>query len=43
MIIEVGEKLHVATRRFFPGDVRRYFVGEVIAAAHVINEFGPSR
>lgn len=32
MVIQIGEKLHVATRRLFPGDVRRHFVGEVVAA-----------
>lgn len=31
MVIEVGEKVHVSTRRHFPGDIRRHFVGEVTA------------
>lgn len=28
--IEVGDKLHIITRRRFESDVRRHFVGEVI-------------
>lgn len=28
-VIEVGDKLHIITRRLFEGDVRRHFVGEV--------------
>ena len=31
-IIETGEKLHIITRRLFPDDVRRHFVGEVTRA-----------
>jgi hypothetical protein len=30
MILERGEKLHIVERRFFPDDVRRHFVGEVL-------------
>lgn len=31
MLLEIGEKVHVATRRRFEGDVRRHFVGEVVS------------
>ena len=30
MILEVGEKVHIIERRYFPDDVRRHFVGEII-------------
>ena len=30
-VLEVGEKLHIMTRRNFPDDLRRHFVGEVVA------------
>ena len=30
-VLRVGEKVHVVTRRSFPEDVRRHFVGEVLA------------
>lgn len=30
-VVEIGEKLHVATRRSFQGAVRRVFIGEVVA------------
>ena len=33
MIIEVGEKIHVITRRNFTDDLRRHFVGVVQAIA----------
>jgi hypothetical protein len=32
MIVTPGEKLHVITRPLFERDVRRHFVGEVVAA-----------
>lgn len=32
MIVRVGEKLHVITRRHFEGDVRRHFIGVVTEA-----------
>lgn len=32
MLVNVGEKLHVLTRRLFESDVRRHFAGEVKAA-----------
>ena len=31
MIINSGEKLHVVIRRNFDGDLRRHFIGEVVA------------
>ena len=31
-IIQSGDKLHVITRRLFPDDLRRHFVGEVSKA-----------
>ena len=30
-VVKPGDKLHIATRRLFPGDVRRHFVGTVSA------------
>ena len=30
MILKKGEKIHVVERRFFEGDARRHFVGEVL-------------
>jgi hypothetical protein len=32
MLIQVGEKVHVITRRLFDNDVRRHFVGVVTGA-----------
>ena len=32
MVLEVGDRIHVITRRNFEEDLRRHFVGEVIAA-----------
>jgi hypothetical protein len=32
-VIEVGDKLHIVTRRLFEGDVRRHVVGEVTAVS----------
>ncbi len=32
MILSPGEKIHLAIRRGFDGDLRRHFVGEVIQA-----------
>jgi len=32
-VVDVGDKLHIATRRQFEGDIRRQFVGEVTAAS----------
>ena len=31
-VIEPGEKIHVAFRRLFEGDMRRHFIGEVVIA-----------
>jgi len=33
MILEPGEKVHVIVRRNFETDLRRHFIGEVVAAA----------
>jgi len=32
MLLKPGEKIHVITRRYFDGDLRRHFVGQVVAA-----------
>ena len=32
MLLKPGEKIHVITRRHFDGDLRRHFVGQVVAA-----------
>ncbi len=32
-VLEVGDKVHVVTRRMFAEDVRRHFVGEVAAVS----------
>jgi hypothetical protein len=32
MLLKPGEKIHVITRRYFDGDLRRHFAGQVIAA-----------
>ncbi len=29
MVVTIGEKLHIITRRLFEGDLRRHFVGEI--------------
>ena len=36
--IEVGDKVHVITRRLFEGDLRWHFAGEVTAVAGVLQE-----
>jgi hypothetical protein len=36
MVLNVGEKIHVVTRRLFESDAKRHFVGEVEAAAESI-------
>jgi hypothetical protein len=35
MLLSTGDKLHVITRRLFEGDLRRHFVGEVLAVSEV--------
>jgi hypothetical protein len=35
-ILEVGEKLHIITRRTFENDLRRHFVGEVKACNDLV-------
>ena len=37
-VIEVGDKLHIITRRLFEGDVRRHFAGEVTAVSGELYE-----
>ncbi len=37
-VITVGDKLHIMTRRLFDGDVRRHFVGEVVAVSTYLTE-----
>ena len=32
MLVEIGEKVHIAVRRMFETDLRRHFVGEIKAA-----------
>ena len=32
MILEQGEKVHIILRRNFEGDLRRHFIGEIVAA-----------
>jgi hypothetical protein len=32
VLLKQGEKIHVITRRQFEGDLRRHFVGEILAA-----------
>ena len=36
MVLELGEKIHVIIRRNFEGDLRRHFIGEVIAASGIL-------
>jgi hypothetical protein len=36
VLIDIGEKVHIITRRLFDENLRRHFVGEVIAAEGVI-------
>ncbi len=33
MILDVGEKAHIIERRYFPEDVRRHIVGEIIRSS----------
>lgn len=35
MVLDIGEKVHVITRRLFDNDLRRHFVGEVKAISEV--------
>ena len=37
-VIEVGDKLHVMTRRLFEEDIRRHFAGEVTAVSEGLVE-----
>lgn len=36
MLIEIGEKAHIVTRRLFDENIRRHFVGEVVAVDGVV-------
>ena len=36
MLIEIGEKIHLVTRRLFDENIRRHFVGEVVAVEGVV-------
>lgn len=36
MVLKIGEKLHIITRRQFDGDVRRHFIGTVKEASETI-------
>ena len=38
LVLEVADKLHIATRRLFEEDVRRHFVGEVTAHSDSLTE-----
>ncbi len=41
MVLVVGEKIHVITRRLFEGDVQRHFAGEVeVATESVVRVWG---
>ena len=37
-VLEPGDKLHIMTRRLFEDDVRRHFVGKVIAISNSLVE-----
>ena len=37
-VLEVGDKLHIITRRLFEGDIRRHFVGEVTGISGELQE-----
>ena len=37
-VIEVGDKLHIITRRLFESDVRRHFIGEVTGVSGELHE-----
>jgi hypothetical protein len=37
-VIEVGDKVHVVTRRLFESDVRRHFVGQVTGISGELQE-----
>lgn len=37
-VIEVGDKLHIITRRMFEGDIRRHFAGEVTGVSNDLYE-----
>lgn len=37
-VLEVGDKLHIITRRRFEGDLRRHFVGEVTGISGGLQE-----
>ena len=37
-VLEVGDKLHIITRRQFEGDIRRHFVGEMTGISGGLQE-----
>ena len=37
-VIDVGDKLHIITRRLFEDDIRRHFVGEVTGVSGELQE-----
>ena len=37
-VIEVGDKLHIITRRLFENDIRRHFAGEVTGISRELQE-----
>lgn len=36
MIIDIGEKVHIIERRYFPEEIRRHFVGEIIGCTESV-------
>jgi hypothetical protein len=37
-MIEIGDKVHIISRRFFENDIRRHFAGEVIGVSEGLQE-----
>ena len=37
-VIEIGDKLHIMTRRLFAEDIRRHFAGEITAVSELLIE-----
>ena len=37
-VIDVGDKVHIITRRLFEDDIRRHFVGEVTRVSGELQE-----
>jgi len=36
MILETGEKVHIIERRYFPNDLRRHFVGQIVECTETV-------